>query len=152
MYTEERLTQAKRQRKRAAVMPAVLAGCALLLFVLGLVIRVKILAICGLILPLMAAFFTYSMYCAPQVRYVRFVNDVRTGRSRGLDGSFVSLDPATRTGEEGVLIHDVIIRTAPDDVETLYYWDDRMPFPELEPGQKVKGTSYGRYVIQLEAQ
>lgn len=151
MYTEERLAQARRQRKRTALMPAVFAGCAVLLFVLGLVIRVKILTVGGLIIPLMAAFFTYSMFCAPQVRYVRFVNEVRSGRSRGVEGIFVSLDPAARIGEEGVLFHDLIIRATSDGVDTLYYWDDRMPFPGLEPGQEVNGISYGRYITKLEA-
>ncbi len=148
MYTatDREMAQKTAKKQMGISLLAVLAG--VLAFVLGLIVRSKIVGLSGLILGLWIAYFLYALRAKPCLQYAGFLRDMSVGLSRSDRGAFVRAGDRARVSEEGVFICDFVIRD--ESGERLFYWDEAKPLPPLAPDTPVALTAYGRYVTGFE--
>ena len=150
MYTSQDLDRARAAAKKSAVLSAALLALGIALLAYALVARIKPLAFGGLILPAMAAYFIFDVWCSPRLKYLRFVQDLLGGRSHHVRGVIRGVAGQARNSEEGVAVHDVTVRAEGEEMDTLFYWDDQRPLPQVDPQRLMAITAYGRYIILLE--
>lgn len=150
MYTAQDLERAQAQEKKWALYSAALAGVGIVLLVCALVVRVKALAYLGLLLPVMAAYFTFDVFFSPRHKYACFLQDMLNGRSHQAQCVIKEVDPQARHSEDGVQVHDVSVRVQGEEADSLFYWDDQRPLPQAAPEKPVRITAYGRYITNIE--
>ena len=145
MYTKEDQLRAK-----SGLIRMILFNLAILLLTLaiaaaGLVLRLQWLAMLGTVLCLCLTYGFFTLQTQPWIRYFRFIRDMFEGRSRDTVGAFVECSDEIRLAD-GVEVHDFLLK--PDDQEEnlLYYWDDDKPRRSFTPGQRIRVTSFGRFV------
>ncbi|MGI6183903.1 MAG: hypothetical protein ACOYIH_07315 [Candidatus Fimadaptatus sp.] len=103
---------------------------------------------------LCAAFimFFWSMKLTPLLHYRRFLRSMNNGMSHEMVAEFVSISPDLAT-HEGVSAHVFEMSEGPkekgDDLR-LFYWDASKPAPDLQPGEMLRVTSHGGFVINWE--
>lgn len=148
MYGEEDLKKTEAARKRALTVALLIGGAALLLVVAGMVFRVKWLAMASAILGGCAAYSWSALKVSPWSAYLKFLRDMQTGLSRETEGIYVSQAEQSRM-VDGVLVHDLILDEG-QDVNVLFYWDDEKPRRDFKPGQRLKLTSYGKFITSCE--
>lgn len=95
--------------------------------------------------------FLWSMKLTPWLRYWKFMNDMVNGQKRTVEVTFVYATPETRFFD-GVEVHDFVTRVGDkEEDERLYVFDADKPLPDYKEGQKLKVTSYGNFVVGIEA-
>jgi hypothetical protein len=149
VYGEADLTRTEAARKQAFIVALLIGGAALLLVVAGMIFRIKPLALAAAIVGGCAAYSWSALKIAPWNAYFRFLREMQTGLRRETEGMFVSQAAESRM-VDGVRVHDMLL-DAGQDVHLLFYWDDEKPRPELEPGQRLKVTSFGKFITSVEA-
>lgn len=148
MYGEADLIKAESARKRAFIVALCIGGAALLLVVLGMTFRVKPLAMAAAIAGGCAGYGWSALKIAPWSAYLKFLREMRSGLTRVTEGTFVSQADESRE-VDGVRVHDVLL-DAGQDADLLFYWDDEKPRPELAPGQRLRVTSFGKFITAIE--
>jgi hypothetical protein len=148
VYGEADLIKTESARKRALTVALLIGGAALLLVVLGMILRVKALALAAAILGGCAAYSWSTLKIAPWSAYLKFLREMNSGLTRETEGTFVSQADEARM-VDGVLVHDVLLG-AGQDADLLFYWDDEKPRPDLTPGQRLKVTSFGKFITAFE--
>ncbi len=148
MYGEADLIKTESARKRALNVALLIGGAALLLVVLGMILRVKALAFAAAMLGGCAAYGWSALKVAPWSAYLKFLREMNSGLKRVTEGKFVSQADESRM-VDGVLVHDVLL-DAGQDADLLFYWDDEKPRPDLTPGQRLKLTSFGKFITDYE--
>ena len=148
MYGEADLIKTESARKRALNVALLIGGAALFLVVLGMILRIKALALAAAILGGCAAYSWSTLKVAPWSAYRKFLREMSEGLTRATEGTFVSQADESRV-VDGVLVHDVLL-DAGQDTDLLFYWDDEKPRPELAPGQRLKVTSFGKFITAYE--
>lgn len=126
----------------------IIGGAALFLVVLGMVFRIKPLAIAAAIAGGCAVYSWSALKIAPWSAYLKFLREMQSGLTRVTEGAFVSQADDSRAAD-GIRVHDVLI-DAGQDANLLFYWDDEKPRPELAPGQRLKVTSFGKFITAFE--
>lgn len=149
MYTQQDLERARSQARTSALTAGGLLTLGIALLAAGLALRIKALAAAGLVVPAMAAYFVYDVWCAPRCKYVRFLKDLLGGRSHDARGVMGERAAQPRRSEEGVLVYDMPIRLEGEQSDTLFYWDAQRPLPPLDQGAAVALTAYGRYIVKI---
>ena len=144
MYTSQDLDLARARAKKSALLSAALLLLGVALLALALVMRIKPLAFAGLIVPAMAAYFTFDVWCSPRLKYLRFLQDLLGGRRHQLRGVVKGVAGQARNSEEGVPVHDVTVRAEGEEMDTLFYWDDQRTLPQADPQRLMDITAYGR--------
>jgi len=148
VYSEADLIKTESARKRAFNVALLIGGAALLLVVLGMILRIKPLAMAAAIAGGCAAYSWSALKIAPWSAYLKFLREMQTGLTRVTEGTFVSQADQSRA-VDGVLVHDVLLDVG-QDADLLFYWDDEKPRPDLTPGQRLKLTSFGKFITALE--
>lgn len=150
MYTEQDYTAAKSTMKKYLYITVGILAVFLAAMCVGLVLRIKPLALAAPIVGGWVFFTMMTVKCMPWVRYNRFLKEMKDGRKRQMECYFMDIAGRTRI-VDGVQIHDVnaSLDEAGEDVR-LFYWDDDKPQPEIEKGQKVRITSYGNFITGIE--
>jgi hypothetical protein len=148
VYSESDLKKTESARKRALTVALLIGGAALFVLVLGLVLRIKALAIAAAIVGGSAVYGWSALKIAPWSAYLKFLREMNAGLARATEGTFVSQADESRV-VDGVLVHDVLMG-AGQDTDLLFYWDDEKPRPDLTPGQRLKVTSFGKFITALE--
>ena len=96
--------------------------------------------------------FFWSMKLTPLIRYRRFLREIGNGMSRVMVAEFVSFSPDIST-HDGVDAHVFEMSEGPkekgEDLRT-FYWDDSKPAPEIQPGEMLRITSHGAFIIDWE--
>lgn len=92
-------------------------------------------------------FFAY-IYLMPPLKYRKFLKEMHNGQQRENLGEFLRIeeDQAVR---EGLAFYPFITMDE-DGFEHRYYWDAQKPLPQIEPGAKLKITTYGQSIKRLE--
>ena len=148
MYSDRDLMRTESARKRAFTVALLIGGAALLLVVLGMILRIKALALAAAILGGCAAYGWSALKVAPWSAYLKFLREMNSGLARATEGTFVSQADESRM-VDGVLVHDVLL-DAGEDADLLFYWDDEKSRPDLTPGQRLKVTSFGKFITAFE--
>ena len=151
MYSESDFAMAK----STMIKQLVIAGCCLAVFlvamIVGLVLRVKILAIAA---PLAGSWIFYTLWvvkCMPWIRYNVFLRNMKEGRRRVTECYYMDVANRVRI-VDGVQIHDMNASLdAQGEDARLFYWDDDKPMPEFAKGQKIRITSFGNFITDIEA-
>lgn len=151
MYTESDFVQAKKTMIKELVIAFATLIVFIVLMVVGLVTRVKLLAIAS---PLAGSWIFYTLLvvkCMPWIRYNKFLRNMKEGRRRVMECYYMDIAGHVRI-VDGVQIHDVnaSLDEEGEDVR-LFYWDDDKPMPAFEKGQKVRITSFGNFITAIEA-
>lgn len=96
--------------------------------------------------------FFWSMKLTPLIRYRRFLREIGNGMSRVMVAEFVGFSPDIST-HDGVDAHVFEMSEGPkekgEDLRT-FYWDDSKPAPEIQPGEMLRITSHGAFIIDWE--
>lgn len=96
--------------------------------------------------------FFWSMKLTPLIRYRHFLREIGNGMSRVMVAEFVSFSPDIST-HDGVDAHVFEMSEGPkekgEDLRT-FYWDDSKPAPEIQPGEMLRITSHGAFIIDWE--
>lgn len=148
MYGEADLLKTESARKRASSVALLIGGAALFVLVLGMMLRIKPLALAAAILGGCAAYSWSALKVAPWSAYLKFLREMNAGLTRATEGAFVSQADESRM-VDGILVHDVLL-DAGQDADLLFYWDDEKPRPDLTPGQRLKLTSFGKFITAYE--
>lgn len=148
MYGEADLIKTESARKRALTVALFIGGAALFVVVLGMVLRIKALALAAAIVGGGAAYGWSALKVAPWSAYLKFLREMNSGLTRATEGAFVSQADESRM-VDGVLVHDVLL-DAGQDAFLLFYWDDEKPRPSLTPGQRLILTSFGKFITAYE--
>ncbi|MGI5900167.1 MAG: hypothetical protein ACOX8S_09655 [Christensenellales bacterium] len=92
-------------------------------------------------------FFAY-IYLVPPLKYRKFLREMNSGQQRENIGDFMRIeeDQAIREG----LPFYPFITIDEEGFEHRYYWDAQKPLLQIEPGTKVKITTYGQSIKRLE--
>jgi hypothetical protein len=148
VYSDADLLKTESARKRALTVALLIGGAALLLMIAGMIVRSKPLALAAAILGGCAAYGWSALKIAPWSAYLKFLREMNSGLTRATEGTFVSQEDESRV-VDGVLVHDVLL-DAGQDTDLLFYWDEEKPRPDLTPGQRLKVTSFGKFITALE--
>lgn len=148
MYSEADLTRAETGRKRALNTAYVLGGVTLLLVVCGMIFRIKLLAQAAAILGFCAVYGWCALKFVPWRDYLHFLREMQSGLRRETEGAFVSAGGEARM-IDGVRVRDLML-DAGQDADLLFYWDDEKPRPDFQPGQRLKVTSFGKFITSYE--
>lgn len=151
MYTESDFAKAKNTMKRELITAVCVLAASIVLMAVGLVTRIKPLAIGA---PLAGSWIVYTLWvvkCLPWIRYNKFLRNMQEGRRRVTECYYMDIAGRVRI-VDGVQIHDVnaSLDEKGEDAR-LFYWDDDKPLPNFEKGQKIRITSYGNFITDIEA-
>ena len=149
MYGEADLTRAGAAWKRAFIVALIMGGAALLLVIAGMTFRVEPLAIAAAIVGGCLTYSWVALRIMPWSAYLRFLREMQTGLRRETEGAFVSQADESRM-VDGVQVHDLLV-DAGQDVNLLFYWDDDKPRAEFQPGQRLRLTSFGKFITTIES-
>lgn len=98
-----------------------------------------------------AVYFVWDLKLTPWLRYNKFMKEMKHGQKRQLEVEFMSMDSDTRI-YDGVEVYDIQTRVGDRDEDLrTYVYDADMPRPELKPGQRIKVTSFGMFVVDISA-
>ncbi len=96
--------------------------------------------------------FYWSMKLTPLMRYRKFLREISNGMSHEMVAEFVSFSPDIST-HDGVAAHVFEMSEGPkekgEDLRT-FYWDDSKPAPEIQPGEMLRVTSHGGFIVDWE--
>jgi hypothetical protein len=148
VYGEEDLRKTEAARKRALIVALLIGGAALLLVAIGMVLRIKWLAVAAAIAGGCAAYSWSALKVSPWNAYLKFLREMQSGLRRETEGAYVSQEAQSRM-VDGVLVHDLML-DAGQDVNLLFYWDDEKPRPDFKPGQRLKVSSFGKFITSCE--
>lgn len=148
LYGEDDIAVARKSLKRQMLIVYAFIAVGAGVSAAGLALRIRPLAVAGITLFCMAAYFWYDMKASVWRKYLRFLIDVKTGRAHVSEGVIDEVAESVRRSEEGVAIRDVSLKDTSGE-ETLFYWDDAKPLPQLA-GKNVRVTAYGRYITGVE--
>ena len=148
LYGEADKKKALGARNRAMRVVWVVCAVALALTVTGFVIRMKYLSLAALILGGCVVYGWVSLKVMPWIAYLRLLREMESGLRKQTVGAFVAAGEDSRM-VDGVSVHDVML-DAGQDADLLFYWDDDKPRPEFAPGQRLKVTSFGKFITGWE--
>ncbi len=150
MYTDQDLARAEGAKKKRLALAFSVLAIAVVVLVVGLVIRMEPLATFGTALFACLFYAALELYAMPHVRYARYLRDIKEGLSRETDAEYVSISSAPRTSS-GVLFYDFVVRVGPEpEDERLFYYDADKPLPNFAPGAHVHITSFGNYITEIK--
>ncbi|MGI6172532.1 MAG: hypothetical protein ACOYI8_01380 [Christensenellales bacterium] len=150
MYTDADFINAKNAMRRAILISMLICLVPFAFFIMGLILRYRILVIAMAIIWSWLFYALLQIKCLPHIRYVLWLKDMRNGLSRELVGRFVRISPETRLSD-GIAVHDMIVTIGnTEEDERLFLWDDDKPIPAFEEGQLLRVKSFGNYVIKIE--
>jgi hypothetical protein len=148
VYGEADLLKTEAARKRVLTVALIIGGAALLLVVAGMTFRIKPLALAASIIGGCVVYSWSAFKIAPWSAYRRYLREMQSGLRRETEGAFVSAGEDSRT-VDGIRVHDVLL-DAGQEVNLLFYWDDEKPRPDFQPGQRLKVTSFGKFITSYE--
>lgn len=150
MYTQEYYSQIGKSYTKNLILGFAMWAVIVAICVVGMIMRNIWLAIAA---PTVLAPVAYTVWCLkilPWLRYNRHMDNLKTGRRRETECYILDIADATRM-VDGVEIHDVTASLDAEGTETrLYYWDNDMPMPEIDPSKKLTVESYGNFITGLE--
>ncbi|MBR1560694.1 MAG: hypothetical protein IJ646_10695 [Clostridia bacterium] len=150
MYSEQDFIDIGRRIRRNRLVwgPVTLALAALC--VVGLVLRVKGLAIAAGTLLAGAVCFGFAYFQLPCLRYRKFLQGLRDGLTREMTGTLLSVADAPEL-QDGARVLHVHLRLADQDDERIVYLNasKREGFPSV--GERVKLKLCGRHIRDAEA-
>lgn len=148
LYGEADKMRALGARNRAMRVVWAVGAVALALTVTGFFIRMKYLSLAALILGGCVVYGWVSLKVMPWAAYLRLLREMESGLRKETVGAFVAAGEESRT-VDGVSVHDITL-DAGQDADLLFYWDDDKPRPEFVPGQRLKVTSFGKFITGWE--
>lgn len=90
----------------------------------------------------------YGMFISPVIAYGKHVHHALNGRTRSLQGVFVSMEEAP-VGRDGVQFYPFVINVGDkgeEEDDRLFYMDANMPRPDWRVGEMLEITSYDNRV------
>jgi len=151
LYTEEILAEENRCLRSRWLVLAAAAVPLLAVFVFSLIQRTKWLSMVSMCLLGVFAVFWIDLFCVPRLRYRKLVSNALTGRSHTETLEFARIDPDPSL-VDGVPCRSLTFLGTPDrhgSRERLFYLDEKLPLPELEPGRSYAVKYSGRTIIGL---
>lgn len=153
LYSDQRYADIHRQlNRRLAVLIAILVVL-LGVFVYAMVVRTEWLAMVSATVAGCFAVFFWDLFCAPLSRYRRLVRSALTARHHDKEMEFVRIEPEP-SAVDGVSCRGMIFLGDPDkhgSRETLLYWDQELPLPELEAGRVYTVRYTGKNIIGIQS-
>lgn len=147
MYSEKDYSEARKAMIIRIVIGSLLIAAiaaALIVFTRMRMLAVSMIVCCVLFC---VTFFYWSVKLMPHIRYNIFLRDIRQGRRRETECSFVSFSEGVVI-RDGVQVHEMIVRVDDtEDGERLFYWDDDKARPDYAEGQALKIESFGNYIV-----
>ena len=154
MYTNESYQQNRAQLKTRSL------ACGLPLLVLFAMMLVSFflrwpeaLTVALSIVVFGCAILFYGMLISPVRAYGKHIRHALNGRTRKLQGAFVSMEEEA-VGRDGVMFYPFVVNVGDMEDEAddrLYYMDANLPRPEWQKGDKLEITSYDNRVTAWEA-
>ena len=149
-FDQDFINTRKTYRLRIVGLLAILAVTFALMGIFVSVARNQIAVIVVTVVGLILAYAYLTIKLMPWFRYQRYMNDLRSGRSRETDGWFVSCSDGMKLSD-GVEFHEFIVRVGDgEEDERLFYWDGDKQLPQLTEGQQVHIRSFGNYILELD--
>ena len=150
MYTDADFTTIRAQKMRRLYCAFAFLALAIATMVVGATIRIELLCTLGAALFACLFYAVLELFAMPYVRYDRFLRDMQEGLSRTMDGYFLHVSTEPRMSD-GVLCYDFIVsESETEQAERLFYFDADKTLPTLSEGQKLRITSFGNYITQIE--
>ena len=153
LYSADALSGLNRELKSRWIVLGAAAVLLLAVFVFSFIRRIKWLSMASLIALGFFAIFWIDLYCMPGVRYRNLLRSALAGRSHTGTMPFVRLEPDPSM-VDGVPCRSMIFLGDPDkhgSREQLFYWDQKIPVPDLEPGREYTFRYTGRNIIAIDA-
>ena len=91
-------------------------------------------------------FFAY-VYLIPPMKYKKFLKEMQKGREHVNEGCFQGFESAYL--RDGIMVRPMVI-IDDEGFEHRSYWDEEKPLPNIEEGVKIKVTTYGQNIKNLE--
>ncbi|MBR4235148.1 MAG: hypothetical protein IKR85_03705 [Clostridia bacterium] len=149
MYTEQDFIDAARQTKLRVALGIALICIFVILTVTFRIMDIEALVLISAGLGFALVCFVWSMKISPWVKYNRFLKEMRNGRSRTCECSFISFANETRF-YDGVEIYDMNVTVGDrEEDERLYLFDADKPLPALKAGEKLTVKSFGNFVKEI---
>jgi hypothetical protein len=148
LYGEEDQRRAQEGWNRAAFIACAIGAAALALSIIGLVIRIKWLAVTAAAVGGCAVYGWIALKLMPWSAYRAFLREMAEGLTRTTQGTLVRFDDQIRF-VDGVGVRDMLL----DDgggTDLLFYWDIEKTWPGFEAGQRLKLISFGKFVTSIE--
>ena len=93
--------------------------------------------------------FFWSLKLTPLIYYRKFLREMNNGMTHEMVAEFVGISPDLAT-HDGVSAQVFEMSEGPkekgEDLRT-FYWDASKPLPEIKPGEMLRVTSHGGFVI-----
>ena len=151
-YSEESLGAVSSRLNRRFTVLAVVAAVLLAVFIWAVITRVEWLAMAAATLAGVFAVFFVDLFCMPLIRYRRLMRSALQGRTHTKALEFDHAE-AEISSVDGIPCRSLIFLGDPDkhgSRETLFYWDNEIPLPELEPGTVYTLAYTGKNIIGLQ--
>ena len=152
LYTQEDIQHNATQMKGVLTQLGALSILLVAALAASLVVRAEWLTIILTILWGGALIFLWEMKLSPVLAYRRYLRSVAQGMTRTAEGVLVSL-AEEGTFKEGVFFSVMILNVdekMDPEGERLFYVDRCKTRPALVPGDRVRVTSHGNYVVSWE--
>ena len=146
MYTESDATNAQREKRISIIICCIPLALMLVCVILGIVLRIEPLATWAPALLACVFYLLFDMKAMPNIKYCRYLNDIKQGLSRQTDAEFISIADVPRQSN-GVMFYDFTVNA--QDGEKLFYYDADKERPSLVPGEAIHITSFGNYITAL---
>ena len=154
LYSEKDLQKISGQLKKRYLLLCCVLAVFLAVFVVSLIYRIEWLSMLSVILFFSVAVFVINMFCRPLTRYAKLIQSALTGRTH-IEAFEYEKTEADTSVVEGVLCRGLIFLGAPDKHgtrEQRFYWDEQLPLPALNTGDRVTLKYTGRNIIGYEKQ
>ena len=113
----------------------------------------EVISIASVVLLGFFAVFWIELFCLPLIRYRSLVRTALTGRSHTRAFEFVRVEPDPSV-VDGIPFRSLIFLGDPDKHGTrdqLFYWDQEIPLPDLQPGAEYELKYTGKNIIAISA-
>ena len=155
MYTEKDFEKTAKQTKNRIILGSLLI-CVFLGFMIFLTVaEIQVWQMVTAGAGFIVCYFVWSLKIVPWIQYNKFLKELRYGQRRTLECEFRQLGTETRQ-YDNVEVRDVLVGVRSDDPkevrfdEKLFILDAEKQFPKIEEGTKVRITSFGNFITDIE--
>jgi len=149
MYNSNDMQEARRSLNRCRGLLALIFAPLLAVYVLGIVKGWQGLMLAALLAGFVCAVFICDLKLLPVLRYVRFLKEMKHGLRRSVDCILEDLRTEEQM-QDGVQVYALHVRLMEGGDSRIFYLNASKK--ELLPtmNTKVRLTSYGRHVVNIE--
>ncbi|MBQ8161737.1 MAG: hypothetical protein IJ083_13455 [Clostridia bacterium] len=152
MYRTEEIHQLSADIKKRWICLAVPLLLLLGIQIYSLTIRSEWLTdVTGVLLCVLFIFF-FELTILPLIRYRRHVQDMLTGITHEIEGTFLSFDQEVSM-VEGVRFRAMNVQCVDDlgkDYERMFYYDVEKPLPDFQNGDTLRIVYHDRQIASVE--